>query len=66
MFNNFKIKFENEITYPQFKEVVKFLGDAKGKIIIGGGISFMYYHGEKGDFVIKIDFYKMTITISII
>lgn len=67
MFNDFKIKWESEMTYPQFREIVKYVEiDLKSMISILDGVSYIHYHGDNGDFAIKIDYYELTISISII
>lgn len=66
-----KIKFENELVYSQFKEVSKFLEEVFFVIEKEyADTSFLSYHGNEGDYIIRIDVDKIndirSVTISLV
>ena len=65
MFNEFKIKFEKELSYTQFKEVSKFIHELSNStfdFVIGPNF-FSYKRGEEGIYIFKIENNKIIINL---
>ena len=59
MFNNSKIKFTCELNYEQLKEVISFMEKVTLDFIIKPTLSFIRFHGDKGDYLISIKFNEL-------
>ena len=59
MFNKFLIKFESQLNYEQIKEVYSILEKEASKLIIIPHITFIRFKGNKGEYIIRIDFDKV-------